>query len=155
ERDRDGGGSRRRPGLDAVHRDRALPSARRPARMDWQPAHPRRASPPRGRPRSAAAARPDDGTARPVTALVLALVAGAGVHLVYTSGVLGGVRAGPRRPVGRARRAAIDDWLVQAGLGDVRVREFAGVMFAVFAIVAALTYVVFGAAVPGVLLGAA
>lgn len=92
-----------------------------------------------------------------MTALVLALSAGAGVHLLYTSVVLGwtGIGAGPRRSTRRARRTAVDDWLVQAGLADVRVGEFAGVMASLFAIVAALAFTVFGAIVPALLLGVA
>jgi tight adherence protein B len=91
-----------------------------------------------------------------MTALVLALVAGAGVHLLYTAVALGwtGFGAGPRRSTRRIRGASLDDWLVQAGLGDVRVAEFAGVVVALFAVVAALAFAVFGALGPALLLGA-
>ncbi len=43
---------------------------------------------------------------------------------------------------------------MQAGLGDVRLRDFAGVMAALFVFVAVLTFAVFGAAAPALVLGA-
>ncbi|HZA76165.1 MAG TPA: hypothetical protein VE623_07205 [Acidimicrobiales bacterium] len=62
-----------------------------------------------------------------MTGLVVALCASAGTYYLYTALVLGwqGVRLGPppARPARPRRRAS--EWLVQAGIGEVSVREFA------------------------------
>jgi tight adherence protein B len=82
-----------------------------------------------------------------VTGLVLALLAGAGVHLLYTSLVLG-VRdlSLPRAsPATRRRRR---DWLVQAGLADVPARELAAVVGALAGVGALAAYAMFGGPLP-------
>jgi tight adherence protein B len=66
-----------------------------------------------------------------VISLVAALFAAFGVHLLYTSVAFGwdGYRLGPCRPTPqRQPRLAFDEWLVQAGLPDVRRREFVAVI---------------------------
>jgi tight adherence protein B len=87
--------------------------------------------------------------------LVLALVAAYGAHLLYTSLALGwtGAGVGPARPRRRAsHRARRREWMVQAGLGEVKAGEFAGVVSVLAAAGAALGYAVFGAAVPALAL---
>jgi tight adherence protein B len=65
-----------------------------------------------------------------VTGIALAACAAVGTYYLYTAIALGwqGLAVGPARP-GRpaTRRRRAQDWLVQAGLGDVRVRDFASV----------------------------
>jgi tight adherence protein B len=87
-------------------------------------------------------------------AVVAALIAALGAHLLYTS-VLGwnGYRLGPRaaKPQ-RRRRLAFDEWLAQAGLPDVRRREFVAVI-ATLAVVGALVgAVLFGGVFPAIAL---
>jgi tight adherence protein B len=87
----------------------------------------------------------------------LALCAAVGTHLLYTALAFGwtGLRAGPPRTADRPRRARVRDWLVQAGLGDVGVGEFAGVTV-VLAVGGALAgFVLFGGALAAAALGAA
>jgi tight adherence protein B len=94
-----------------------------------------------------------------VTGLLLALVAGYGVHLLYTAVVLRwrglgpGPRPRPRPGTGRARRAAARDWLVQAGLEDVRMSEFTAVMAVLFVLGGAVAFALFGGPVPAVAAG--
>ena len=60
-------------------------------------------------------------------ALVIAIAAGYGVHLLYTSVALGwrGLGPGPagrlvaRATIRRSWRQRAEDWLAQAGLGEV------------------------------------
>ncbi|MEO7555268.1 MAG: hypothetical protein ABIV94_01520 [Acidimicrobiales bacterium] len=87
--------------------------------------------------------------------VALAFAAAAGVHLLYTAVVLDwqGLSVGPRRPRRATRRRMRDEWLVQAGLADVRLSEFAGVMVALFVFTAALTFAVFGGILPAIVLG--
>jgi tight adherence protein B len=89
-----------------------------------------------------------------MTGVLLAMLGAYGVYLLYTSVVLGwrGVGVGPRARPRRARRSATRDWLVQAGLSEVRVGEFAlamGVLF-VFGFVCGL--LVFGP-IPAMVIG--
>jgi tight adherence protein B len=91
-------------------------------------------------------------TDHPVAALVSAMAAAAGVHLLWTAA------HGQRRVRARARRwggrRPLTDWLAQAGLADVPPAEFAGVM-AVLSIVAAVgAFAVFGGVLPAVVAGA-
>jgi tight adherence protein B len=90
-----------------------------------------------------------------VTALILALLAGYGTFLVYTSVSLGwtGLGLGPSVVGRRATRRPIALWLAQAGLEGVRPREF-GVVVVVLAVCGgAITYVLFGGVLP-VMIGA-
>ena len=62
-------------------------------------------------------------------ALLAAVVAGAGVHLLWTSLVLGrtGFGAGPGATRSKAHGSAMHDWLVQAGLEEVDPQQFVAV----------------------------
>ena len=89
-----------------------------------------------------------------MTAAVVAILAATGVYLVYTELVLGW-RGFTRRHARTARqgRKLGREWLVQAGLADVRVGEFLGVMAAMFVIGAVLGFAIFGGPVPALGLG--
>jgi tight adherence protein B len=79
--------------------------------------------------------------------LLLALIGGAGVYLVYSSVVLGQHELElPRRDPARRRRR--QDWLVQAGLGEVGVRDVVGVVLALAVLGAVAAYAVFGGVLP-------
>jgi tight adherence protein B len=88
--------------------------------------------------------------------LGVALAAAAGTYYLYTALVLGwrGLRIGPpvARPARRRRQAA--DWLAQAGLGDVSVRQFALVTGALAALGAVAGLAIFGGALPALVLAA-
>jgi tight adherence protein B len=87
---------------------------------------------------------------------VLALLAAAGAHLVFTSVALGwrGVGIGPRRVRSPARRREPGrDWLVQAGLGEIRMVEVGGVMAVLGVIGALAAYAVFGGLLPAIAVG--
>ncbi|MBN2622300.1 MAG: hypothetical protein JXA83_02970 [Acidimicrobiales bacterium] len=81
-----------------------------------------------------------------MTGLLLALCASAGAFYLYTAVVLGwrGVGLGP--PPARAvrRRRSLSDWLVQAGLVDVDVRQFVAVSAGLAIAGAAIGLAVFG-----------
>ena len=88
-----------------------------------------------------------------MTGLFLAVLAGAGTYLLYTSLALGirGIelpRAGPEQ---RRRRR---DWLVQAGLADVPLRDLAAVIAALAVVGALAAYAVFGGLLPALAMGA-
>src|SRR4051812_49588544 len=89
--------------------------------------------------------------------IVAALVAAFGAHLLYTSVAFGwsGCRLGPRRatPQRRRRRLAVDQWLVQAGLPEVRRREFVAVIAALAGIGAILGGFLFCSGLPALALG--
>lgn len=91
-----------------------------------------------------------------MTALLIAVAGAYGVHLLYTGVVLGwrGLGPGPRSRRKRRTNAAAQDWLVQAGLEDVRPAELAGVMAALFVVGAALAFALFGAVLPALVAGA-
>jgi tight adherence protein B len=80
--------------------------------------------------------------------VLLALAASYGVYLVYTAVVYGWTGVAPR-PVPAVRRRPVGDrlrdWMVQAGLGDTRPRELAGVVGAVFLLGAVVAWAIFGA----------
>lgn len=87
-------------------------------------------------------------------ALSLAAAAAAGTYLLYTSVVFGwrslrstGLRAG----AGRGRRAR--DWLVQAGLADLPLRELAAVIVSLAFVAGLAAFAVFGGIVPAVVTG--
>jgi tight adherence protein B len=86
--------------------------------------------------------------------LVLALIAAYGVFLIFTAVGLrwtgfgfGSTRA-PRRDHRR-----LQEWMVQAGLDDVRVAEFASVMAALFVIGSIAAYALFGGLLPSLVAG--
>ena len=90
-------------------------------------------------------------------ALLGALVAAIGAHLLYTSLALGwtGFRLGPRRPALPGRhRFTFDEWLVQAGLADVGRREFAGVLATLAVVGTVAGAFLFGSVVPAIACGA-
>lgn len=89
-----------------------------------------------------------------MAALVGALAA-LGTWYLYSAVALGwrGLRPGPALARAGPSRAGRHDWLVQAGLGEVRLGEFAGVMAALFVAGSALGFAVFGGAVPALVLG--
>lgn len=91
-----------------------------------------------------------------MTAVALPLLAAAGVYYAYTATVLGwrGVHVAPSVRRGVRRSAGVDEWLVQAGLGEIRLRDFLAVMVTLFTVGTALIYAVFGAIVPAFAVGA-
>ena len=84
--------------------------------------------------------------------LLLALTAGAGVYLLYTALVLGqrDLRLPRADPARRRRR---NDWLVQAGLVDVPVRDLAAVVTALALLGGVVAYAVFGGILPALATG--
>jgi tight adherence protein B len=89
-----------------------------------------------------------------VTALLVALAAGAGVYLLYTEFAMGW-RGFSRRASGTRRRSGQfgREWLVQAGLAELRLAEFLGVMAALFVVGGALGFAIFGGLLPALTLG--
>ena len=89
-------------------------------------------------------------------ALLVALLAAYGVFLAFTAVAFrwSGLGLGPdlSRPLpGRHR---VTEWLVQAGLADVRVGEFIAVVVVLFLAGGALAFAVFGGLVPPLIAGA-
>lgn len=90
-----------------------------------------------------------------MTGLVLALVAGAGAYLVFTEVALGW--RGLRVPgtAGRSRRQSRRrDWLAQAGLADLPLRDLLAVIGALGMLGALSAYAVFGGLLPAIATGA-
>jgi tight adherence protein B len=81
----------------------------------------------------------------PVLGLFAAALASAGAYLIYSS-VSFGWRGRAPRPSRRRRsgRDALKTWMVQAGLGDVKVVEFVGAVAAMAVAGALGAYVLFG-----------
>jgi tight adherence protein B len=90
------------------------------------------------------------------TALGLALTAGYGTFLVYTAVALRwrGVLPAPRAPREPLQRDRLGDWLVQAGLGEVRIAEIIAVGAVLFVVGAGLAYAIFGGALAPLVTGA-
>jgi tight adherence protein B len=90
-----------------------------------------------------------------VTGILLAGVAAAGVHLLFTSLVLGRRQLlGPSVLGGAGGRGSrVDEWLVQAGLAGVRLRELVGVSVVLLVVAGAASYAVFGGVLPALLVG--
>lgn len=88
-----------------------------------------------------------------MNALLIALVAGLGVHLIWSATVLGehGLRSGrgSRRSFEPAR--AVERWLTQAGLEEVRAVEFIAVTITLAMFGAAISYAIFGSLSPALL----
>lgn len=85
--------------------------------------------------------------------LLLALLAGAGAHLVYTSVVLGQHELQLLPAPGGRWAARRRDWLVQAGLAGVPLRELAAVIAALGLVGAVAAYAVFGGPLPALVVG--
>lgn len=87
--------------------------------------------------------------------MVLAVAAGGGCYLLYTSLVLGwqgfGTRTGDEQARRRARR---HDRLVQAGLSDIPLRQLAALAAALVVVGALSGYAVFGGPLPALSIGA-
>jgi tight adherence protein B len=94
---------------------------------------------------------------QPLAALVVALAGAYGVHLLYTAVVSrwSGFGPGPSSGQPRARARSLRQWMTQAGLGEVRAGEFAGVVVALAALGASVGYALFGAVIPALLIGVA
>ncbi len=93
-----------------------------------------------------------------MTAFLIAMVAGYGAHLVSSAALFGwrGDGPGPRSSTPRPRRrakSAIEAWLAQAGLGEIAPREFLAVLGVLFVIGAVGGAVLFGGAMPSLVLG--
>lgn len=90
-----------------------------------------------------------------MTGLLLALCASAGAYYLYTALALGwrGTGLGPAPVRAARRRPGPSDWLVQAGLDDVDVRQF-GVVTAGLAVAGAVAgLALFGGPLPALALG--
>src|SRR5262245_58590600 len=107
--------------------------------------------------RPAHASRGDEHERRSIViALCGALIAGVGMHLLYTSVAFGwtGLRLGPpRAAVPLRRRPGFDQWLVQAGLAEVARREFVAVVATLGVVGAVVGAFLFGSAVPAIACG--
>lgn len=90
-----------------------------------------------------------------MTAILLPLFAALGVYYAFTAIAYGwrGIGLAPALER-RSRRPVVQEWLVQAGLGDVRLRDFAAVMVLLLLLGTLVTYAVFGAIAPAVAVGA-
>lgn len=94
---------------------------------------------------------------RSLLPLVVALAGAYGVFLVYTSVAFGwrglGVGAARLRPETRPGAKA-EQWLAQAGLEGVGLREFLTVMAVLFVVASGLTFALLGAPLPAMAVGA-
>ncbi len=95
-----------------------------------------------------------------MTALALPALAALGVFYLWTAVASGWRGLGLAPGMGRrARRPALGEdglvreWLVQAGLAELRLRDVAAVVVVLFAVVTALTFALFGAIAPAVAVG--
>lgn len=90
-----------------------------------------------------------------MTGLLVAATAALGVYYLYTAVAFGwqGVQLGPiqRRP--QPRGAGARQWLVQAGLGDIRIRDFAAVTVTLLVVGTGVIFAVFGAILPALAVG--
>lgn len=87
-------------------------------------------------------------------ALVAASLAGLGVHLWWTARFEGrrGLASRPERSFDHGRTSATD-WLVQAGLDQVRPREFVAATLAIALLTAMVTYGIFASIAPSLVMG--
>ncbi|HEX4901428.1 MAG TPA: hypothetical protein VFV42_01370 [Acidimicrobiales bacterium] len=90
-----------------------------------------------------------------MTAVALPVLAALGVYYAFTAVAYGwrGLGLAPALER-RRRRPVVQEWLVQAGLGDIRLRDFAAVMVLLFVLGTLVTYAVFGAIAPALAVGA-
>jgi tight adherence protein B len=86
-------------------------------------------------------------------ALALAVLAAAGVHLLFTSIVLGQRQLRVARLSDPMRRARRRDWLVQAGLADIPMRQLAAVVVMLMGLGALGAMAIFGAVLPAIVTG--
>ena len=89
-------------------------------------------------------------------ALALALLGGLGVFYLYTAFAYGWTGAAPGPDgarLGPARQRSAQQWLVQAGLEDVSMAQFALTSAALFALGAVASFAVFGGVLPALILG--
>jgi tight adherence protein B len=83
-----------------------------------------------------------------VIGLVLAFTAAAGTHLLYTALVLGQRELRVSRLADPTRRARRRDWLVQAGLAEVPLRDLTAVILVLAGLGAVAAFAVFGGPLP-------
>ena len=87
-------------------------------------------------------------------ALVVAIAAAYGTFLPFTGSALGwtGVGLGPGSEGGRqrSRGKAVREWMTQAGLGDVRISELAGVILVFASIGALVAFALIGGVLPAI-----
>ena len=90
-----------------------------------------------------------------MTGLLLALVGGYGIFLLYTGLVLRwrGLGVGPASTKRLRWPRPPQEWLAQAGLDDVRPREFVAVVASLFVVGAALTFALCGGVLPALAVG--
>jgi tight adherence protein B len=89
-----------------------------------------------------------------MTGLALALVAGAGAYLIFTEVALGWRGLHLPATAGRGRRRSRRrDWLVQAGLADLPLRELLAVIAALAVLGGLAAYAVFGGWLPAIATG--
>jgi tight adherence protein B len=91
-----------------------------------------------------------------LVAFLLALVAAYGVFLVYTAVAFrwSGVGVSPTGFGTRRRRRSLDDFLVQAGLENVRVVEFVAVELVLFVVASAFGWALYGGLLAPLAVGA-
>lgn len=82
--------------------------------------------------------------------LLVASTGSYGVYLLYTAVVFdwNGIAPAPAARAGRRPTHRAQQWLAQAGLDDVPVREFVAVMVGIFMIAGAFTFVLLGSPAP-------
>jgi tight adherence protein B len=90
-----------------------------------------------------------------MTAVLIALVAAYGVHLLYTARAFrwSGIGPGPSSDAPARPQRSLTDWMTQAGLGSVRPTEFALAIGSMFLGGALGALALFGAALPAVVCG--
>ncbi len=88
--------------------------------------------------------------------LLLAVIGAYGVFLLYSAVALRwtGLGFGPRAASSGRGTTWAREWMVQAGLGEVRPAEFAGVMASLFLVGGALAFALFGGLLPALVAGA-
>lgn len=88
-----------------------------------------------------------------MTALLITVAVGYGLHLLWTSIALDwhGYAPGPARDKAPKQHGSLERWLIQAGLDDVKPAEFVAVASALGIFGGLLAYAVFGSPVPAVL----
>lgn len=91
-----------------------------------------------------------------VAGALVAVIGTYGAFLLYSALVFGwtGVGVGPAPARRNSSRMRAEKWLAEAGLEDVRLSEFVGVMTLLFMLGCGITYGVFGAVAPALAVGA-